>query len=28
MGTALFAMPGTDTGAQEFEPLVILGSQW
>jgi hypothetical protein len=24
----LFAMPGTDAAAQEFEPLVIVGSQW
>lgn len=28
MGTCLFAMPGTDVAAQEFEPLVILGSNW
>ncbi len=28
MATCLFAMPGTDVNAQEFEPLVILGSQW
>lgn len=28
MGTCLFAMPGTDSGAQELEPLVILGSNW
>jgi hypothetical protein len=28
MGTCLFAMPGTDEAAQQFEPLVILGSQW
>jgi hypothetical protein len=28
MATCLFALPGTDGAAQEFEPLVILGSQW
>jgi hypothetical protein len=28
MGTCLFAMPGTDTAAQQLEPLVIVGSQW
>ncbi len=28
MGTCLFAMPGTNVGAQQFEPLVILGSQF
>jgi hypothetical protein len=28
MATALFALPGTDARAQEFEPLVIIGSQW
>lgn len=28
MGSCLFALPGTDVRAQEFEPLVILGSQW
>ncbi len=27
MFTCLFALPGTDAGAQQFEPLVILGSQ-
>jgi hypothetical protein len=27
MGTCLFAMPGTDAGAQQFEPLLIIGSQ-
>jgi hypothetical protein len=28
MGTCLFAMPGTDGGAQRFEPLFIVGSQF
>ena len=28
MGTCLFAMPGTDSGAQQFEPLFIIGSQF
>ena len=28
MGTCLFAMPGTDRSAQQFEPLVIIGSQF
>lgn len=28
MATCLFAMPGTHSGAQQFEPLVILGSQF
>jgi hypothetical protein len=28
MATCLFAMPGTDRAAQQFEPLLILGSQW
>lgn len=28
MATCLFAMPGTAAGAQQFEPLVILGSQF
>lgn len=28
MGTCLFAIPPTDAGAQELEPLVIIGSQW
>ncbi len=28
MGTCLFALPGTDVRAQEFEPLVIVGSQF
>lgn len=28
MGTCLFALPGTDVAAQEFEPLFIIGSNW
>jgi hypothetical protein len=28
MGTCLFAMPGTNSAAQAFEPLFILGSQF
>jgi hypothetical protein len=28
MGTCLFAMPGTASGAQRFEPLFILGAQF
>jgi hypothetical protein len=28
MGTCLFAMPGTNEAAQQFEPLFIIGSQF
>jgi hypothetical protein len=28
MFTCLFALPGTNEGAQQFEPLVIIGSQF